>query len=113
MHKFRRFPTCIVSHDMKKADYGDLHVRRMEGKAKLPCGTFGSAYRSAIVNVHPTFYEQASLTYIENLSQGVKTVCSHASSIGEYFSDIDGAQGVYFIERPHFKALRETVIHAI
>ena len=111
--KVRKAPTYIISQTMRDFDHGVLKVRNMGDGKKLPWDMLESAYRGALVNCHPAFYELPGLTYLESMSLGVKTICSKDTSIREYICNPEDAEGLYFVAPADMTALRECLEKAV
>lgn len=112
--RFRRHPTYIVSQSMPDTHLGPLKIVRMHQGEKLPWDMLESAYRGAIVNCHPAFYELPGLTYMESIWLGVKTICSTRTSIAEYV--VGGgqpAQGLHWVDPTDVGALQRALMAAI
>lgn len=109
----RKHPTYIISQNLPDADYGLLKIRNMGNDEKLPWEVLESAYRGALVNCHPAFYELPGLTYLESIHLGVPTICSNDTSIKEYIPNWDHAEGLFFVDPTDLKALKDSLAKAL
>jgi glycosyltransferase involved in cell wall biosynthesis len=111
--KYRKYPTLLVSEHLPTQQHGILRIVQMPNGKKLSSELLQSAYRGALVNAHPAFYELPGLTYLESVHCKIQTICSQWTSVSEYLENDAPGSGVYYIDPRSIRALKQAMVDSI
>ena len=87
IQRFRKAPTFIITHDLPKKRFGNLHIIHLERVDSFTKDLLVSAYQNAGLHLHPAFTELPGYTYLEAAKLGLFSIASTWTTIGDYFKN--------------------------
>lgn len=82
----RKAPVIILSQDLSY-DISHPFVKTIHLNKPLSSGLLLNAYKSALVNLHPAFYELPGFTTLESIKLGTPTIASNWSTLKAYLRE--------------------------